>query len=128
MSIVNGLKFTENVARALVLDVPYHYNKATIYNKDWSWWAHEAPLNQDFAFGGGTVAVVQRRFPGEWETADVSDDTELIFSFLLDTEDAPIYYKINGEFTSYGNESWREHSFKQVKPTERTYRVFETVK
>ncbi len=120
------VKLTANVARAILGDIAAHETAGNYAaNKGWSWWAYDSG-DLGYAFGSGTVTVVQRPTLGSWEKTE--GDTEVVFEVSLDNSDEPVYFRVEGEYTSYNGDVWAEHTFREVRPTKVVKRVFEAVK
>lgn len=118
---------TTNVARAILGDIASAQTKGAYSgNKGWSWWAYDS-ADTSYAFGSGVVKVVQRPTLGNWEKTE--GDTEVVFEFTSDNfDDEGVYFRVEGEYTSYSGDVWQDHSFRQVRPTKVLKRVFEAVK
>lgn len=118
---------TPNIARAILTDIVSEETKG-IYasNKGWSWWAYDARTDVGYEYRGGVVKVVQTSRPEEWQSKD-EGDTEIVFEFSIGSAD-PVFFRIQGEFTSYSGDTWNVGSFREVRPTEVVRRVFEVVK
>lgn len=114
------IPLTEDVARAIVLGVA---GDADGYNKAWAWWSHDAREGWEYALGSAVVSLVQRIYPEtEWYAEDHGDtETELVFK-INDR-----FFRIVGEYSSYGQDDWNEHTFKEVRPTKVTRQVFEAL-
>lgn len=109
---------SDNVARAILLDVA---KKVGSYNQAWSWWAYEAREQFSYPFGFGVARVVQRTV-GDF---NATGDTEMIFELHWDAEETPHFYRIRGEYSSYGGDEWDSLTFKEVRPTEKVIRLYE---
>lgn len=120
--------FVDDIARAIILGIA---NEANMYNKAWSWWANDATENTAYRYGNVTVILVQKKHNEEYQDSFGggygTGDTELVFQFSVEGDDDDgqvVFYRVQGEYSSYGGDSWSENSFREVKPTTRVYREF----
>lgn len=119
---------TANVARAILNDIAdANTGKSYASNKGWAWWAYDARDDVSYPFGDGSVQVVQRPGGlGEWSEKE-EGDTEVVFEFLTDDMDEPVFFRVTGEYTSYNGDTWQEGSFRQVRPTKIVKRLYQAV-
>lgn len=122
------VELSDSIARALLKDIAEeNTGKSYASNKGWAWWAYDAHKEVGYPFGGGTVYVVQRPETPEWGNLQDEGDTEIVFQFAIDTSDEEIFFRVEGEYTSYNGDTWDEGTFKRVRPTAVVKRVFEVV-
>lgn len=118
------IPFVADVARAIVLGIA---NEANMYNKAWSWWASDATENKAYKYGNVTVILAQKKYNKEYQDSFGggygTGETELVFQFSA-SDGEVVFYRVQGEYSSYGGDSWSEDSFREVKPTTKVYREF----
>lgn len=117
---------TPNVARAILMDIAEERKSSTHYDK-WEFWSRTVEEGTDFLVGNATVRLVQAIMPTENPYGESSEgETELIFSFQVDTEEAQ-YFRLSGDYTSYSGQRWNGESLREVRPTKVVRQVFEYI-
>lgn len=124
MSDLVTIPLDEDVARAIILGVAHSANS---YNKSWSWWSIDAHEGTQYKYGDVSVILVQRKrsddFDDSFGSGYAVGEIELVWEISNEGVELS-HYRVKGEFSSYGGEDWTDSSFRQVKPTTRTYREY----
>lgn len=116
---------TANVARAILLDIVEERETNTYYDK-WEFWERTVEEGTDFVVGNVTVRLAQSIMPTEYLGEYAEGETELIFSFRVDTGEVQ-YFRLSGDYTSYSGKRWNDASFREVRPTKVVRQVFEAI-
>ncbi len=120
-----SMPFNDATARIILSSVASEKEK---YNKAWAWWCHDAG-EEWYGYGDARVRVTQRVFP-DTDAYELygEEDTEIVFEFDVKGSIDPRYFRITGEYSSYGGEKWDDYAFKEVRPTKVVRQVFENVR
>lgn len=119
-----SLPFNASTARQMLIAIA---EDAKGYNKHWAWWTYDAKEDW-YKWGDARARRVQVVIPDPDVEYYGEADTELVFEFDIKGTVDPVFYKIEGEFSSYGGETWDDLTFKEVRPTKIVRQVFENVR
>lgn len=98
------------------------------YNRGWKWWAHDVEVDRVFRYGNARVVKIQEAL-GDYDSVGYNTvETEMVWRIEVDNtftggEDEK-YFRLRGEYSSYDGDDW-ENVVKEVRPTQKTVRIFE---
>jgi hypothetical protein len=120
-----SIELNAKSAQAILLSIAA---TESTYNRGWSWWAHDVPVDKMFRYGNARVVKVQETL-GDYDSVGYNTlETELVWRIEVDNTltggEEEKYFRLRGEYSSHDGDDW-ENVVKEVRPTQKVVRIFE---
>ena len=122
------VELTDSLAKAVLLSITTDpsRNWKSDY-KDWAWWEKIAQRDVAYTVGSVQVRLVQVVAHEDYDDNSyggyAAQNTEMVWEFSDDSDDAAQFYRLTGTASSYGD-AWSDITFKRVTPTEKVIRQY----